>query len=89
MAAREISDALTKAAREIMPKLKKIPAFDERRLGPLLTSAWMTHVHPVMMKHSKVGAADSEPHNRAAQALIDLIKNHYGEHGYTSLGDYV
>jgi hypothetical protein len=88
VAAKEISEALTKAARELHPKLEKVKSFSERTIGPLLKTVWKTHVEPVMSKHNKFGANDMEPHHRAGQALIDMVKNHYGVHSYTSLGDY-
>lgn len=97
-AAKALNAALETAAKEMLDGLKDIPEWEgpsdadtEKRIGRILGRVFEKHVRPVMGKYRDQGASDSEPRDHLTQALIDVIKNHYGltRSTYTRLGDFV
>ena len=42
-----------------------------------------------MEKHADSGATDTEPRYVVGQALVDVVKDHFGIDGWTELGDFV
>jgi len=92
-AARAISTALTKAAKELIAKLEKLkaPYYDDDRdaskVRTMIHEALNKHVYPVMSEYPSQGASDSEPRYQVRHQLVSLAKGILGADRFSRIGD--
>ena len=82
-AAKAISTALTKAAKDVLRGLGKIKDTyeddrDHGKANSIISAAFHKHVEPALSKYSDVGASDSEPHYVTRNRLVSLAKGFLG-----------
>jgi len=87
-AAKAISKALEQAGAQIMKDIQDVPYSSDKVIGKMLDAVYAKYVNPVLTAYREQGATDSEPSYHTKQALIDLVKGHYGIMGMTNLSDY-